>query len=52
MLYLVKWNDGSTTWEPEESILKHSLINELNIGYRGFNNGIKVIKSRIKGKKT
>lgn len=52
MLYLVKWNNGTTTWEPEESILKHSLIDELEEGYKGFGNGIEVIGTRIKSKKT
>lgn len=51
MIYLVKWNDGSTTWEPKTSILKQSLIDELETGYKGFNKGIKVIETRTKSKK-
>lgn len=52
MLYLVKWNEGSTTWVPKESILDQNLITELKKGYKGFNSGIKVIKARTKSKKT
>ncbi|EHK19893.1 uncharacterized protein TRIVIDRAFT_47147 [Trichoderma virens Gv29-8] len=50
MLYLVKWDDGTTTWEPQEEILKQDLISKFEKGYKGFNKGIEVFGTRINGR--
>ncbi|CAG9948761.1 unnamed protein product [Clonostachys rosea f. rosea IK726] len=45
-LFLVRWANGGTTWEPEENINDPQLIDDIMKNYQGFKNGVEVEKTR------
>lgn len=50
-LFLVRWANGGTTWEPEENINDTQLIDDIIKDYQGFKNGVEVEKTRVKNGK-
>ncbi|PWI64678.1 hypothetical protein PCL_08687 [Purpureocillium lilacinum] len=48
-LFLVKWEGGSTSWEPERNVPDQSIA-ELKRTYRGFRDGIEILHTQVRGK--
>ena len=48
-LFLVKWVGGSTSWEPEKNVPDQSIA-ELKRTYRGFRDGIEILRTQVRGK--
>jgi len=48
-LFLVKWEGGSTSWEPESNVPDQSIA-ELKRTYRGFRDGIEILHTQVRGK--
>ncbi|KAK5988066.1 hypothetical protein PT974_12203 [Cladobotryum mycophilum] len=45
-LFLVKWREGGTSWQPKDDIMDDKLINDFKETYKGFKDGIEVIGTR------
>ncbi|CAH0022665.1 unnamed protein product [Clonostachys rhizophaga] len=50
-LFLIRWANGGTTWEPEENINNIQLIDNIIKNYQGFKNRVEVEKTRVKNGK-
>ncbi|EGU76075.1 hypothetical protein FOXB_13413 [Fusarium oxysporum f. sp. conglutinans Fo5176] len=50
-LFYLRWLDGSYSWEPRENILDEELLQEFEKGYRGFKDGVTVLRTRLKNGK-
>ncbi|KAF5529560.1 chromo domain-containing protein, partial [Fusarium mexicanum] len=47
-LFYLKWLDGSYGWEPRENILDDELLRQFEESYRGFKDGVEVLRTRIR----
>ncbi|CVL08763.1 uncharacterized protein FMAN_06804 [Fusarium mangiferae] len=50
-LFYLKWLDGSYGWEPRENILDEELVQDFEESYRGFKDGVEVLRTRIRNGK-
>ncbi|CAM1508796.1 Fc.00g056440.m01.CDS01 [Cosmosporella sp. VM-42] len=50
-LFYLRWLDGSYGWEPRENILDDELIRQFEKGYKGFHEGVNVLRTRIRNGK-
>jgi len=45
-MFLVKWQDGGTSWQPECNILDRSLIQDLEKDFNGFKDNVDILRMR------
>ncbi|XEV04772.1 hypothetical protein FSHL1_010059 [Fusarium sambucinum] len=51
-LFYLRWLDGSHGWEPRENILDDDLLRQFEESYRGFKDGVEVLRTRTRNGKT
>ena len=49
--FLVKWSDGTTTWEPRMNILDKRMLDGFEAAYEGFDAGVDVLATRTRAGK-
>jgi hypothetical protein len=49
---LLRWLDGSYSWEPRENILDDDLVEKFEKEYKGFHSGVEVVRTRRRNGKT
>lgn len=50
-LFFLRWSDDTTGWEPGRNILDKDMLREFELTYKGFDEGIDVLKSRTRAGK-
>ncbi|KAK2764804.1 DUF3435 domain protein [Colletotrichum kahawae] len=51
-LFFLRWFDGTYSWEPRENLLDDDLVETFEKEYEGFENGVQVVKTRVRKGKT
>ena len=49
--YFLQWSDDTTGWEPKRNILDKRMLREFEATYKGFDEGVAVLNSRIRAGK-